>query len=87
MHRRGGPRSHLGMVSPGWGLSTLSGGVVCGSPESACAISGKGTGLIPRPESIPSAGVSHGWRTAEGSKCGGRAAGQMHVHSRDYGSG
>ena len=83
MHRRGGPRSHPGMVSHGWGLSTLSGGAVYGSPVSACTISSRGTGLIPGPGSIPSVGASHGWRIAEGSKCGGHAAGQRRVHGRD----
>ena len=33
--------------------------MVCGSPESARAISGKGMGLNPGPESMPSAGANH----------------------------
>ena len=85
-HERGA-RSHPGMVSPGWGLSTLrllknisigwtlhhccsrrqskrclgtlSRRVAYGSPGSARAISGRGTGLTPGPKSIPSAGANH----------------------------
>ena len=34
--------------------------MVCGSPGSAHAIFGRGTGLNPGPESMPSAGVNHG---------------------------
>ena len=34
--------------------------MVCGSPRSARAISGRGTGLNPGPESMPSAGANHG---------------------------
>ena len=97
----GGARSHPGMVSPGWGLSTLrllwnnsrgwtlhhscsrrrirrclgtlSRRVACSSPGSARAIYGKGTSLTLGPGSMPSTGLNHGWRTAEGPKRGGRA--------------
>ena len=92
MHRRGGARYHPGIVSSGWGLSTLrllwdisrgwtlhhgcsrrqsrrclgtlSWRVVCCSPGSARAISGRGTGLNPRPESMPSTRANHGGRLA-----------------------
>ena len=50
-------------------LGTLSWRVVCGSPGSARAISGRGTGQNPGPESMPSAGVNHGGRLA----CAARA--------------
>ena len=112
MHRRGGPRSHPGMVSPGWGLSTLrlvwdtckawtlhqgcsrgrsrrclgtlSWGAVGGSPESACAISGRGPGLTPGPGSMPSAGANHGGRlsTGTGPKWGGAAGAAVSVRLR-----
>ena len=94
MHRRGEARSHPGIISSGWGLSTvrllwdisrgwtlhhgcsrrqsrrclgtLSWRVVCGSLGSARAISGRGTGLNPRPESMPSEGENHGGRLRRG---------------------
>ena len=59
-------------------LGTLSWGAVCGSPGSVCAIAGRGTGLTPGPELMPSTGANHGWRTAEGLKWGGRAAAERH---------
>ena len=40
-------------------LGTLSQRVACGSPGNALAISGRGTGLTPGPESMPSAGANH----------------------------
>ena len=95
MHRRGGARSHSGMVSSGWGLNTLrllwnisrgwtlhhscsrrqsrrclgtlSRRVAYGSPGSACAIFGRGTGMIPGPESLPSTCANHGCRLATGT--------------------
>ena len=36
--------------------------MVCDSPGSARAISGKGTGLTLGSESMPSAGANHGWK-------------------------
>ena len=49
--------------------------VVCGSPGSARAISGRGTGLNPGPKSMPTACTNHGWRlgctTGERRACGG----------------
>ena len=87
-----GARSHSGIVSSGWELSTLrllwdinrgwnlhqgyrrrqikrchgtlSWRVACGSLGSARAISGRGTGLNPGPESMPSKGANHGERLA-----------------------
>ena len=49
--------------------------MVCGSLGSARTIYGRGTGLIPGPESMPSAGANHGGRlsTGIGSKWGGKA--------------
>ena len=48
--------------------------MVCGSLGSARAISGRGTGLNPGPESMPSAHANHGGRLAcvarERSACG-----------------
>ena len=41
--------------------------MACGSPESARTISGRGTGLTPRPESLPSACANHGCRLAIGT--------------------
>ena len=38
--------------------------MVCGSPGSACAISGRGTGLNLGLKSMPSAGANHGGRLA-----------------------
>ena len=38
--------------------------MACGSPGCARAISGKGTGLSPGPESLPSVGANHGGRLA-----------------------
>ena len=91
-----GAKSHPGMVSSGWGLSTLrllwdiirgwtlhhgcsrwqsrrclgtlSRRVAYGSPGSARAISGRGTGLIPVPESLPSTCANHGCRLATGTR-------------------
>ena len=47
--------------------------MVYGSPGSARAISGRGTGQNPGPESMPSAGANHGGRlsTGTGPKWGG----------------
>ena len=53
--------------------------MVCGSPRSARAISGRGTVLNPGPESMPSAGANHGGKLR-------RAAGVSQVRGRS-GSG
>ena len=53
--------------------------MVCGSPGSAHAISGRGTSLNPGPESMPSAGANHGGKLR-------RAAGAAQVRGRS-GSG
>ena len=67
-------------------LRTLSWGAVCGSPGTACAISNRGTGLTPGLESMPSM-ANHGWRTAEGPKWGGRAAGDCRCRQGSSGVG
>ena len=54
-------------------LSTLSRRVVCGSPGSARAISGRGTGLNPRPESMPSAAANHGGKLRRAAVACGRS--------------
>ena len=61
--------------------------MVCSSSGSARAISGRGTGLNPRPESMPSAGVNHDgrlstgtgpkWRGATRASCRCAAAGEV----------
>ena len=53
-------------------LGTLSRRVAYGSLKSARAISGRGTGLTPGPESMPSGGANHGEklrRAAGDCKC------------------
>ena len=42
--------------------------MACYSPGSALAISYRGTGLTPGPESLPSAGANHGGRLSTGTR-------------------
>ena len=42
--------------------------MTCGSPGSTRAISGRGTGLTPRPESLSSMGTNHGRRLSTGTR-------------------
>ena len=49
---------------------------IYGSPGSACAIAGKGTGLNPGPESMPTASANHGGKLR-------RAAGAAQVRDRE----
>ena len=49
-------------------LGSLSLLAIYDSPGCACAISGRGTNLTPRPESMAPTCANHGWRTTEGPK-------------------